>query len=148
MSDQSSSTFPVVDAPPEGGTFLGQPLNRWVAFLGPHISWVAGLIAAWLVAKVNLPQFPGLDQANVATLIAGALTFAVVSGLTWLGHQKWLKGHHIELAAANVLAAGDASGEPDDDALDELSGPIETPAGIEGAAPTGDDPTVPPGLQS
>jgi len=105
MAAQEDATFPVIDAPPEGGDVAGFPINRIVAFIGPQISWIAGLIATWLVTKVDVLGIPGLDQHNTATWLSGAITFIVVSVLTWLGHQQWLKGHHIELRNAGLLAA-------------------------------------------
>lgn len=88
------------------------PLNRVVALAGPYVSVAAGAIAAWLIAKVNVTGIPGLDQQNLATQLAAGGTFALTAGLSWLGHSKWLTGHHIELAgeaevnAAAITAAG------------------------------------------
>jgi hypothetical protein len=86
--------------------------NRVVAFAGPYISVLAGGIASWLVARLNIAGVPGLDQDNLQTSIAGGLTFVLVAGLSWAGHSKWLSGHHIEMetdarvnAAAMSLAA-------------------------------------------
>ena len=82
------------------------PLNRVVAFVGPYMSAIAGGIASWLVARVNIAGLPGLDQNNLKTGIAGALTWLLVSGLTWAGHSKWLTGHQIAMEAdARVNAA-------------------------------------------
>lgn len=78
------------------------PLNRVVAFVGPYISLAAGGAAAWVVAKANLLGVPGLDQANVATYLTGAGTWALTSGLSALGHSQWLKGHHILLASDSI----------------------------------------------
>lgn len=86
------STPTPVPLPDPTPTFFGIPINRVVAFVGPHVSWVSGVIAAWLVAKVNIAGIKGLDEANTATWIAGAITFVVTAGLTWFGHQKWLTG--------------------------------------------------------
>lgn len=82
------------------------PLNRWIAFAGPYIATASGFIAAWLVAKANLLGIKGLDQANIATQVSGALAFLVTSGLTWAGHSKWLKGHQIMLAGAVAQGKG------------------------------------------
>jgi hypothetical protein len=82
------------------------PLNRIVAFAGPYMSAIAGGIASWLVARVNVAGLPGLDQNNLKTGIAGALTWLLVAGLTWAGHSKWLTGHQIQMDAdARVNAA-------------------------------------------
>ncbi len=75
------------------------PLNRVVAFAGPYLSAIAGGIASWLVARVNIAGVPGLDQNNLKTAIAGGLAWLLVTGLTWAGQSKWLKGHHIQLTA-------------------------------------------------
>src|SRR5438128_1466553 len=82
------------------------PLNRVLTFLGPHFAVVSAALSAWLVAKVNVLGIKGLDQNNAATWIAGAMTFLAHAGLTWLGQNKWLTGHHILLAESNNAAAG------------------------------------------
>jgi hypothetical protein len=82
------------------------PLNRLVAFVGPYVSVVAGGIASWLVAKVNVVGIAGLSQDNLKTTIAGGITWLVVAAVTWAGHSKWLTGHQIQLEAdARVSAA-------------------------------------------
>jgi len=81
------------------------PLNRIVAFAGPYISVIAGGIASWLVARVNIAGVPGLDQSNLQTSIAGGLTFVLVSGLSWAGHSKWLSGHHVQMEADAQVSA-------------------------------------------
>ena len=91
------------------------PLNRVVAFVGPYVSAIAGGIASWLVARVNIAGLPGLDQNNLKTGIAGALTWLLVSGLTWAGHSKWLTGHQIAMEAdarVNAAAIGVAVAAP------------------------------------
>jgi hypothetical protein len=91
------------------------PLNRVVAFVGPYMSAIAGGIASWLVARVNIAALPGLDQNNLKTGIAGALTWLLVSGLTWAGHSKWLTGHQIAMEAdarVNAAAMGLAVAAP------------------------------------
>lgn len=81
------------------------PLNRVVAFVGPLITLIAGGIAAFLVAQVNILGIPGLDKSNVATWIAAALTFLVTAGLHALGGMAWFKGHHI------LMQQGDPNGQ-------------------------------------
>jgi hypothetical protein len=91
------------------------PLNRIVAFAGPYLSVVAGGIATWLVAKVNIAGQPGLDENNLKTSIAGGLAWLLVAGLTWAGHSKWLAGHHIQMEAdaqLNAAALTAASAAP------------------------------------
>lgn len=81
------------------------PLNRVVAFAGPYIAVTAGGVAAWLAAKVNVAGIPGLDQQNLATELAAGGTFLLTSALTWLGHSKWLTGHHVEMQADAAITA-------------------------------------------
>jgi hypothetical protein len=82
------------------------PFNRIVAFAGPYISLVAGAVAAALVAKANVLGIDGLAESNVATQVAGGLTFTLVAVLSWLGNAKWLAGHRVAaLADARVAAA-------------------------------------------
>jgi hypothetical protein len=91
------------------------PLNRIVAFAGPYLSAVAGGIASWLVAKVNIVGLPGLDENNLKTSIAGGLAWLLVAGLTWAGHSKWLSGHHVQMQAdahLNAAAVTAASAAP------------------------------------
>jgi hypothetical protein len=117
------------------------PLNRVVAFAGPYIALASGGIAAWLVAKVNVIGIPGLDQANIATYIAAGGTLLLTAALTWLGHSKWLQGHHITIAAdAEVQAAAvSTNSEPPSHALlgEPIAGQlghVEVPHGDEEAA--------------
>jgi hypothetical protein len=85
---------------------FGIPSNRIVAFAGPYVSALAGGIASWLVARVNIAGVPGLDENNLKTGLAAAFTWLLVSALTWAGHSKWLTGHHIQMEAdARVSAA-------------------------------------------
>ncbi len=72
--------------------FFGLPLNRVVAFLGPHFAWIAGAVATWLMEKVDVFATFGLDRNTLATVIGQALVFGVVTLVTWLGQQKWLDG--------------------------------------------------------
>jgi hypothetical protein len=80
------------------------PVNRVVAFAGPVISVLAAAVAAWVVARANVLGIEGLDEANVATQAAAALTFVLVATLTWLGQSKWLTGVHVAMRADNLLA--------------------------------------------
>lgn len=79
---------------------MGIPLNRIVAFLGPHIAWIAGLLATWLTTNVELLGTFNLDQTDVENGIAQLVIFGLVTGVTWLGGQKWLTGHQRE---ANLI---------------------------------------------
>jgi hypothetical protein len=71
----------------------GFPLGRLVALLGPYVSLLAGSIATWLVAKVDVLGIPGLNQANLATGVAAAITFVLVTAITYASHHKWLDGN-------------------------------------------------------
>ncbi len=103
------------------------PLNRIIAFAGPYISVVSGGVATWLVAKANVLGIKDLDQANVATQVAGGLTFTLVAVISWLGQSKWLTGHHLDMAreaevqaaalAAHPVPPADAPPEPEHEAL-------------------------------
>jgi hypothetical protein len=86
-------------------TFLGIPLNRIVAFAGPYIAVVSGAIAAWLLTHLHVLSMFHLSDSQVASAISQLTVFGITAGLTWLGHQKWLTGHQIELAAAVKAAA-------------------------------------------
>lgn len=76
-----------------GSTIAGVPLNRLVAFVGPYISSLAGIVAAWLLVHVHLFSLLHFGGDQVAQGIAQLVTFVTVAGLTWLGHSKWLSGH-------------------------------------------------------
>ncbi len=84
---------------------LGIPLNRIVAFLGPYIAVGSGALAAWLLAHLHVFSLFHLTHDQVATAITQLVVFGITAGLTWLGHQKWLNGHQIELAAAVARSA-------------------------------------------
>jgi hypothetical protein len=86
-------------------TILGIPLNRIVAFLGPYVAVVSGAVAAWLLTHLHVLSMFHLSDSQVATAISQLTVFGITAGLTWLGHQKWLTGHQIELAAAVKAAA-------------------------------------------
>lgn len=123
------------------------PLNRIVAFLGPYLALVSGAVAAWLIAKVNVLGLPdiGVSEDQLTTYLTAGGTWLLTSVLVWLGHSKWLTGHHIILqAAATVsartldppvapaqLTAGDpvaSDDEPGDpDALPELATAVNPP---------------------
>lgn len=91
---------------------LGIPLNRIVAFAGPHVSWLAGVIATWLITNVHLLGTFHVTEKGAAKTITTCLVFVMVTALTWLGQSKWLKGHHIELANTPRLAI---TGDPADE---------------------------------
>lgn len=89
------------------------PLNRIVAFAGPYIAVASGAVATWLIAKLNALGVAGLEQSDLAQQVAAGLTFTLTAALTWLGHSKWLAGHHLQLAGdAAVQAAALAAPVP------------------------------------
>jgi hypothetical protein len=129
------------------------PANRIVAFAGPYIAVVAGGVASWLVAKVNLAGLPGLDEDNLKTALTGGFTWLLVAGLAWAGHSKWLTGHHIQLEAdgkVTAAAAQAAAGQAIAPAVATASGNGYHPAGVDVADPDQivDDATEPePGAE-
>lgn len=92
-------------------TFLGIPLNRIVTFVGPYVAVASGAIAAWLLTHLHVLSMFHLTDDQAAKAISQLTVFAITAGLTWLGHQKWLTGHQIELAAA-VKAASERTAAP------------------------------------
>lgn len=135
------------------------PLNRVIAFAGHYISIGSGLIAAWIVAKLNLLGFHELSVDSLAQSIAGGATFVLTTGLAHLGQSKWLTGHHIELegivaqqvaaVSAAVLPPPDATGvDPEHDEL--MAAGDDLPSDEEEFADAPDQdgraaPDVPPG---
>jgi len=101
------------------------PINRFVAFVKPWLNVIAGAIAAWLVAKLNLLGVPGLDEANTATWIAGALAWAITTGAAQLGDLKWLKGHHIEMVADAQVTAAALAPVPPEQAVGEAAAVVD-----------------------
>jgi hypothetical protein len=106
---------------------LSIPLNRVVAFAGPYIAIVSGAVAAWLLTKVNIAGIPGLDEHNVETAVGAGLTFGLTSGLAWLGHQKWLTGHHIEMLAQAEVTAAALAPTPPARAAEQIDGELVDP---------------------
>lgn len=82
-------------------------LNRFIAFVKPYLNLLAGGLAAWLVAKLNVLGIPGLGdhQNELATGLAAAGVWALTQGAAQLGDLKWLKGHHVQLAADAAVQA-------------------------------------------
>jgi hypothetical protein len=115
------------------------PLNRIVAFFGPYISILAGIVSTWLTTHVHVLATFHIDQDSVSGTLTQAGVFGVSTLVVWLGHQKWLTGHQIELAAQ--AAAWAKAGE--------TAKGLGTPAHHVGGwipGPSGSDPSnVPPG---
>jgi len=114
------------------------PANRIVAFAGPYIAVVAGGLASWLVAKVNLAGLPGLDEDNLKTTLTGGFTWLLVAGLAWAGHAKWLAGHHIQMQADGQVTAAVAKVNAEQAATPAVataSGNGYHPAGVDAFEP-------------
>lgn len=73
-------------------TLFGIGLNRVIAFLGPHIAWLSGVIATWLMAQTDLFATFDVSDESLAGAISQALVFGVVTLVVWLGQHKWLDG--------------------------------------------------------
>lgn len=116
------------------------PLNRFIAFVKPYINLAAGAVAAFLVAKANVLGIPGLDEQNTATWVAGALVWLLTQGATQLGDLKWLRGHHIELAAAAQTAVAAATAATDHPNTDGDDGDDQLPAELVDTEPHADPP--------
>lgn len=100
------------------------PFNRFVTFVKPWINLVAGAVAAYLVAKANVLGIPGLDEENTATWIAAGLVWAMTTGVSQLGDLKWIKGHHISIAADAEVTAAALAPVPADQAMADLTGGV------------------------
>jgi hypothetical protein len=70
----------------------GFPLNRLVAFLGPYISILAGVLADWLLVHVHLLSLFHTTDTEVANAITQLIVFTLVTLVTWAGQHKWLEG--------------------------------------------------------
>lgn len=71
-------------------TLFGIPLGRIVAFLGPHISWLSGLFATWLVTHVHFLSTFHVGDSDIAQALSQGAVFVITTLVVWLGHQKWL----------------------------------------------------------
>lgn len=69
------------------------PMNRVVAFLGPYIATASGIVATWATTHMHILATFHVGNDDIAQAITQGLTFLVVTGVTWLGQQKWLEGH-------------------------------------------------------
>lgn len=119
------SVGPDVAEPSVGGI----PLNRIVAFLGPHVSWLAGVVATWLTTHLHLLATFHVGQSDLAKALSAAIVFTVVTLVTWLGHQKWLEGFQVWAYGKHTSA------DPKLAAQDLLSGPVADPSS--GTGPSG-----------
>lgn len=109
MTDTTTQDPLVADNQPD---ILGIPFNRIIAFGGPYIAVASGAVADWLLVHVHLLSLFHTTSTTVAGAITQGTVFGLTAILTWLGHQKWLTGHHIELAAAETAAQKNLDGPP------------------------------------
>jgi hypothetical protein len=106
---------------------FGFDLNRVIAFLGPHIAWLSGVIATWLMAQTDLFATFDVSDESLAGAISQALVFGVVTLVVWLGQHKWLDGFQkwayeaFEGFGENnepyVVTADEGEQPPDDSAM-------------------------------
>lgn len=112
----------------------GFPLNRIVAFAGPQISWVAGVIATWLITHVHILGLDHFGHDQTAKAIASVLTFIVVTLVTWLGQHKWLDGWQkwetgmlVQTDPAPLTGPQDIDTEITDENLNDVSSSAGVP---------------------
>jgi hypothetical protein len=118
MSDQDPTIEPEViepevdedalpveeDASADAPTLLGFPLNRLIAFAGPYIAVISGVVADWLVVHVHILATFHVGDNDIAQAISQIIVFGVTAFVVWLGHQKWLDGYQ-QWAYRNAPAA-------------------------------------------
>lgn len=107
---------------PTTPTFLGFPLNRIVAFAGPHIAWISGVIATWLINNVHILGTGHFGKDKTAAAIAKVITFVLVTLVTYVGQHKWLDGW--QKWEQQVVTPGVAF----DPATDPVNDPLTDPA--------------------
>jgi hypothetical protein len=91
------------------------PFNRIIAFGGPYISVASGALASWLVVHVHVLGLGHVKSNGLATAIEQGIVFTLTLVVTWLGHDKWLSGHHLQLKqAADTSSTAFPDGAPPD----------------------------------
>ena len=144
-------------------TLFGLPLNRVVAFGGPYIAVISGVIADWLIVHVHVLSLFHVAGSSLASAVSQGIVFGLTALLVWLGHQKWLDGFQkwayttvVESAAGNVdgpvaLPDGHDQPYPDEPQGGVSSRSMESEAQTRGFKPGGGgshgDPIVPPGVR-
>ena len=86
------TTQEVAPSAPDVPRLAGLPLNRVIAFAGPYISVLAGIVATWLTTNVHLFSTFHIGTNDVAAAIGDGLVFGVTALVVWLGQHKWLDG--------------------------------------------------------
>lgn len=77
---------------PSSSSTSAFPLNRLVAFAGPYVAVLSGIIANWLVVHVHLLAEFHITSGSVASAISQIAVFGITTLVVWAGHQKWLTG--------------------------------------------------------
>lgn len=109
--DGTLATLPVEnDATDDVPKLFGLPLNRLIAFAGPYIAVISGVVADWLVVHVHVLSTFHVGNNDVANAVSQIIVFGVTAFVVWLGHQKWLDGYqawayHNAPAAQPVIDA-------------------------------------------
>lgn len=127
-----------LDAAPK---ILGIPLNRILTIARGPINVVAGTVATWLLVHVHLLGLFHLQHDGLSAGIAQGVVWLATAILTDRGIAQWVKGHHIELGAAGLIATReaeailkqylDAKGDPADQATTSAVG-ADGPADVTG----------------
>lgn len=105
-------------------TILGLPINRFVTFVQPLLNAGAGIVAAWLVAKVEILGILGIGEDQLATQIAALAAALIVTGCLEIGRSQWIKGHHIELSAEGGITV------PANELDDQVDDPTKAPPDV------------------
>lgn len=92
------------DATDDVPKLFGLPLNRLIAFAGPYIAVISGVVADWLVVHVHILATFHVGDNDIAQAISQIIVFGVTAFVVWLGHQKWLDGYQ-KWAYTNAPAA-------------------------------------------
>ena len=116
-------------------TVGGFHLNKIVAFLGPYIAVISGVVADWLLVHVHVLSTFHLGQDETANAITQLIVFGLTAALVWIGHHKWLDGwqrYEADLRAPmlaeakRALSAGPI--EPPDEDFDPAAAKAEMEA--------------------
>ena len=66
-------------------TLFGVALNRLVAFLGPYIATLSGIVATWLTVHVHLLATFHVGTDDTAKAIAQIVVFAITTAVVYAG---------------------------------------------------------------
>lgn len=73
-------------------TLFGVALNRLVAFLGPYIAVLSGVVADWLTVHVHLLSTFHVGPDSTAKAVAQIVVFAITTAVVYAGQLAWLDG--------------------------------------------------------